>query len=250
MAGLAGRHALVTGASRGIGAAIARRLLDEGAAVTLLARTKPSLQGLSGRTFAVAADVRDETAVTVAIGAARTANGPIDILINNAGGAVSAPFARHESQLVRGMLELNLVSVFLLTRLVLPSMVARGWGRVVNVASTAGLKGYPYVSAYCAAKHGVVGLTRALAHETARTGVTVNAVCPGYVDTGMLDAAAQEVAGKTGRDPGDIREGLAAANPGGRLVQPDEVAAAVSYLASAQASAVSGVVLPVAGGEV
>jgi NAD(P)-dependent dehydrogenase (short-subunit alcohol dehydrogenase family) len=253
---LAGRHAVVTGASRGIGAAIAAELVRLGADVTLIARTRQpltalanTLAGSDARVRDVAADVTDEDAATRALADAASALGAPAILINNAGGAESAPFARTDPSLWRRMIDLNLTSAYLCTRAAAPAMIAAGWGRIVNVASTAGLKGYGYVSAYVAAKHGVVGLTRALAVEFARTGVTVNAVCPGYTDTPMLDAAIATIAAKTRRSADEARAGLAASNPMGRLIAPEEVAAAVGYLCLPAAGSVTGQALTIDGGE-
>jgi NAD(P)-dependent dehydrogenase (short-subunit alcohol dehydrogenase family) len=254
---LAGRHAVVTGASRGIGAAIAAELVRLGADVTLIARrreplaeTRQALAGGPSRVHDVVADVTDETATTRALAEAASALGAPSILINNAGGAESAPFARTDSALWRRMIDLNLTSAYLCTRAAAPAMVAAGWGRIVNIASTAGLKGYGYVSAYVAAKHGVVGLTRALAVEFARTGVTVNAVCPGYTDTPMLEAAIATIATKTKRTSDEARANLAAGNPMGRLIAPDEVAAAVGYLCLPAAGSVTGKTLTIDGGEI
>ncbi len=253
---LAGRHAIVTGASRGIGAAIARELARLGADLTLVARnaaalaeTAAALSG-AGRVRDVAADVTDETALARALDDAARALGAPAILVNNAGGAESAPFAKTDPALWSRMLALNLTSAYLCTRAVAPAMIAAGWGRIVNVASTAGLKGYPYVSAYVAAKHGLVGLTRALAVEFARTGVTVNAVCPGYTDTPMLEGAVATIVAKTKRSAEEARASLAASNPMGRLVMPDEVAAAVGFLCLPSSGAITGATLPIAGGEI
>lgn len=249
----AGRHALVTGGGRGIGAAVARALTEAGAVVTVLGRAKAPLATLVTAGDAagfVQADVTDAEALARAVAAAEAARGPLGILVNNAGAAESAPFARTDRALWDRMLALNLTAVYEATRLVLPGMAARGWGRVVTVASTAGLTGYPYVSAYVAAKHGAVGLTRALAREMARSGVTVNAVCPGYTETGMLDASIATIVARTGRSAEAARAALAAANPQGRLVRPEEVAATVAFLCGPGSDAITGQAIAVAGGEV
>jgi 3-hydroxybutyrate dehydrogenase len=253
---LAGRHAVVTGASRGIGAAIAAELVRLGADVTLIARhreplseTARALSGGPGRVNDIVADVSDENAVARALADAGAALGTPAILVNNAGGAESAPFARTDPALWRRMIDLNLTSAYLCTRAAAPAMIAARWGRIVNVASTAGLKGYGYVSAYVAAKHGVVGLTRALAVEFARTGVTINAVCPGYTDTPMLEGAIATIAAKTRRSSEEARASLAASNPMGRLIAPEEVAAAVGYLCLPAAGSVTGQTLALDGGE-
>jgi NAD(P)-dependent dehydrogenase (short-subunit alcohol dehydrogenase family) len=246
---LQGQHALISGASRGIGAAIAQALAAEGAVLSLIARQWNIPDAAADGTLRLAADVTDEAALTEAAAKAVATHGPVSILVNNAGAAETAPIARTDSALVRRMLALNLESVFVLTRLVLPGMIAAGGGRVINIASTAGLKGYPYVSAYVAAKHGVVGLTRALALEVAKSGVTVNAICPGYTDTDLVTASVATIAAKTGRPTEDIRAGLAASNPQGRLISPDEVAAAVVYLAGAAAGGINGATLSLSGGE-
>ena len=256
---LQGRHALVTGGARGIGLAVASRLLADGASVTLLGRDAAGLaQALSGlradragaMVGAVCADVADAAAVAQACAQAVAERGAIAILVNNAGQAVSEPFHRTDAALWQAMLAVNLTGVFHCTQAVLPAMLAAGWGRVVNVASTAGLVGYAYVSAYCAAKHGVIGLTRALALETARKGVTVNAVCPGYTDTGIVADAVRNIAAKTGAGEADARARLTAVNPQGRLVRPEEVAEAVAFLCRPAAAASNGQALPVDGGEV
>ena len=251
---LQGRHALVTGGSRGIGAAIARQLLAAGAVVTVLGRQRDGVQALAAeepqRLHAVSADVSDAAQVAAAFASARERFGPVAILVNNAGQASSAPFLKTDAQLWEQLLSVNLTGTFLCTQTALPDMLAVGWGRIVNVASTAGLTGYAYVSAYCAAKHGVIGLTRALALETAKKGVTVNAVCPGYTETDILRESIANVVAKTGRSAESARAGFAAGNPQGRLVQPDEVADTVRWLCSDAASAITGQSIAVCGGEV
>jgi NAD(P)-dependent dehydrogenase (short-subunit alcohol dehydrogenase family) len=187
--------------------------------------------------------------LAAAIEVGRDRFGPVDILVNNAGAASSAPFLKTDADALRAMLALNLEAPAEAARLVLPGMLTRRWGRIVNVASTAGLKGYPYVSAYVAAKHGLVGLTRALAMEVASKGVTVNAVCPGFTDTDLVARSIEAITGKTGRSEDEARAALSASNPQGRLITPDEVAATIVWLCGDGASGVNGTAVPVAGGE-
>jgi NAD(P)-dependent dehydrogenase (short-subunit alcohol dehydrogenase family) len=250
---LSQRHAVVTGAGRGIGLAIAAALAGAGARVTLMGRDRARLDAAAAPldgAAAVAVDVTDEAAVKAAFAAARERFGPIDILVNNAGQAESAPFAKTDLALFERMIAVNLTGTFLCTREALPDMIAKGAGRIVNVASTAGQIGYAYVSAYCAAKHGVVGLTRSLALETAKRGVTVNAVCPGYTETDIVRDAVANIMQKTGKSETEARDALTARNPQGRMVQPAEVADAVLWLASPAAAAITGQAISVSGGEV
>ncbi len=250
---LEGRHAVVSGGGSGIGRAVALALAEAGAAVTLIGRRREPLDQTAAaipRSHVATADVGEPDEIIAAIRAAERAHGPVAILINNAGAAESAPFARTDPALLRRMLSVNLEGVFNATRAVLPGMVESRWGRIVSVASTAGLKGYAYVSAYCAAKHGVIGLTRALALETARTGVTVNAVCPGYTDTEMVDSSVARINAKTGRDRDQIVAAMVKDMPQGRLIQPNEVAEVVRFLCRPDSGAMTGQAIAVAGGEV
>ena len=252
MAPLDARHALVTGGGRGIGRAIAAALTGAGARVTVLGRDETRLaEAVQTRDAAgyVVADVTDEQAVRAGVASVAGAHGPIDILVANAGGAESAPFSKTPPEQFRRMFELNLMGVVHATHAVLDGMTSRKFGRIVAVASTAGLKGYAYVSAYVAAKHAVVGLVRSLALETAASGVTVNAVCPGYADTELTQASLDRIVDKTGLSRDDALAAMLKNNPLGRLVTPQEVAAAVLYLCSTEAAGVTGSALAVAGGE-
>ncbi|MGL1833885.1 SDR family NAD(P)-dependent oxidoreductase [Rhodocyclaceae bacterium SMB388] len=252
---LAGSHAVVTGGGSGIGAAIALELARLGATLTLVGRRADALEAMRARLHGqghgiAVADITDHDAIHVALDQAAGARGRVDILINNAGAARSAPAARTPLELWNEMLAVNLTGTYNCVHAVLPGMQAGRAGRIVNIASTAGLVGYAYVSAYCAAKHGVIGFTRALALEVAKQGITVNAVCPGYTDTPLLGDALDNIVAKTGRSEDEARTVLAASNPQGRLVSPEDVACTVAWLCLPGSEAIHGQAIPVAGGEV
>lgn len=251
MSGLSGRHALVTGANRGIGAAIVRALSSEGANVTMMVReairAQPVAASLAGPHATVVADVTDRIAVRAACVEAASRFGPVDILVNNAGFTETAPFLKTEPDLFERMIAIHLLGAVHTMQAVLPAMIERGRGRVINVASTAGLRGEAYVSAYVAAKHALVGLTRSVAVEMARRGIAVNAVCPGYTETDLVKDAVARVAAKTGKSETDALRSILESAGQSRLVSPDEVAAAVIALCSAPADMPSGQTIVVDG---
>jgi len=238
------RRALVTGGAKGIGRAIADTLARAGYDVVIIGRDAAALAE-TGYGFE-AVDVTDAEAFTAAI----MRLGPFDILVNNAGAAHSASFGRHSQADLQAMLAVNLIAVFTACQAVLPGMIARKWGRIISIASTAGLKGYAYTAAYTAAKHAVIGLTRALAVETARTEVTVNTVCPGFTATALVDRAIAEIISKTGQSAADAKAALQRSNPQNRLTSPAEVAEAVLFLCRDSSAGLTGQALVVAGGEV
>lgn len=249
---ITGKHALVTGGGTGVGRAIALALAETGVAVTICGRRKEQLAAVADanqRISAIAADVTDEAAMTALYAEAEKARGPVDIVVANAGMSGSSPAQRTSLGDWQRTLDVNLTGSFLTVKPALAGMTSAKSGRVVFVASTAGLKGYAYVAPYVAAKHGVVGLMRALATELARTGVTVNAVCPGFVETDMLGESVQRIVDKTGRTVEQARASLAATNPQGRFIQPQEVAAAVLWLCSETAGSITGQAISLSGGE-
>jgi NAD(P)-dependent dehydrogenase (short-subunit alcohol dehydrogenase family) len=245
-------HALVTGASRGIGAAIVEALVARGVRVSATSRSLADLQarwGVHDHVRFGVCDVTDETSIDAAFTAAETEFGPIAILVNNAGAAETAPFMKTDAALLGRMLDLNVGGVFACTRRALPGMKALERGRIVNIASTAGLTGAAYTTAYTAAKHAVVGMTRALAKELAATSVTVNAVCPSFTDTDLISRSLDMIAGKSGRDRDAILTEMVKPNPQGRLIDPREVADTVAWLAIDAGPSITGQAIAIDGGE-
>ena len=250
--GLAGKHALVTGGGTGIGAAIALALAEAGATVTVCGRRREPLEATAAghnNIVVETADVTNEESIAQLYARAQAALGAFDIVVANAGSTRSAPAEKITRELWMSTLHTNLTGAFLSVQPAISGMRERGWGRIIFMASSAGLKGYPYVAAYVAAKHGVVGLARALAAETAKDGITANAVCPGYTETPLLTQAVARIVANTKRSEAEVRATLAADNPDGRLVQPQEVAEVVLRLCADESASITGQAISVPGGE-
>ena len=251
-ASLKGQHAVVTGGGSGIGAAIAAALKQHGASVTLFGRGEQRLTVTAEQLGVqyVVADVTVAAEVQQAFGLAAERQGPVSILVNNAGAAEARPFHKMDDDFWQFMLNVNLTGVYQCTRAVIEPMLRVRYGRVINIASTAAQRGYAYVSAYSAAKHGVIGLTRSLALEFARKGITVNAVCPGYTDTDIVANSVQNIVAATGRSSAEALADLVKSNPQGRLIEPAEVADTVVWLCRKESSSITGQAISVSGGEV
>lgn len=246
------QHAVVTGGASGIGAAIAEQFSKAGISVTLMGRDQERLLEAANRLSASSqqVDISNPDDVRRGFAAAVENNGAVTILVNNAGSAESSAFTKMSDELWGRMLSVNLTGTYLCTKAVIDSMSKTGFGRIINIASTASLKGYAYVSAYCAAKHGVLGLTRALALELAKKGVTVNAICPGYTDTELVSRSLDTIVEKTGMQRQQALAELVKNNPQGRLIKPEEVAETAIWLCHPNSASITGQAIAVAGGEV
>jgi 3-hydroxybutyrate dehydrogenase len=246
------RHVVVSGGGSGVGAEIAKHFTEAGSTITILGRREAPLNDVAEDigALAIACDVTDRKSLDTALDQARNVHGPITIAVANAGAAVSKPFATMSADDVASMMDVNVLGVFNLWQACLPDMKSEAWGRMIAIASSAGLKGYPYVSTYCAAKHAVIGLTRSLAMELARTGITVNAICPSFIETPMLNASIANIVEKTGMSVEDAAKSLRSGNPMKRFIQVGEVASTALWLASDSTSSVNGQAISINGGEV
>ena len=255
---LKGQHALITGGSRGIGAAISNALAALGANISLLARDNNALKTQSdhlksefgANIFYTSTDITNENEIESSFEKSVKTNGNIDILINNAGIGKSMPFHKMNLDFWKSTLDLNLTGTFLCTKQVYENMRERGYGRIINISSTVGLRGYPYIAAYTASKHAVIGLTRTLALEAVKKGITVNAICPGYTETDLVSEAIDNIAKTSGRDKFTVKTEIENMSPMGRLVTPEEVAESVAWLCLPSSASITGQAIIVAGGSV
>jgi len=245
-------HVVVSGGGSGIGSELAKQYAASGAVVTILGRRKAMLESVASNTGALplTCDVTRRESVDEALEKARTKHGPVSVAVANAGAAISKPFSSMTSEDVSSMMDINMMGVFHLWQACLEDMKTQKWGRMIAIASTAGLKGYPYVAGYCASKHAVVGLTRALSLELARTGITVNALCPSFVETPMLDASINNIVEKTGMSRDEAASNLCSGNPMKRFIQVEEVASAAMWLSAPENGSVNGQTLSINGGEI
>lgn len=253
MTDVRGKHAFITGGGSGVGAAIALDLAAQGALVSIVGRRVAPLKAVAKDSKNISyytCDVTDYDAMQACAGLAVADSGPLSIAIANAGAADSVPFSKMTAQEWTSSVDINLTGVFNCYKACLPHMLEAGWGRLIAIASTAGLKGYPYVANYCAAKHGVIGLTKALALEYAKTGVTANAICPGFTQTPMLERSIENIQAKTGMDRAAAVKALTKSNPMGRFIQPAEIVATVHWLIGEQSGSISGQAISVSGGEI
>jgi NAD(P)-dependent dehydrogenase (short-subunit alcohol dehydrogenase family) len=255
---LKGQHAVVTGGSRGIGAAISNALAALGANITLLARDLSKLKQqceyleneFNSKVFYARTNIILESDIATSFNDAVKSNGPVDILINNAGIGKSCPFHKMDIDFWNSTLTLNVTGTFLCTKQVYDTMRERGYGRIVNISSTVGLRGYPYIAAYTASKHAVIGLTRSLALESVKKGITVNAICPGYTETDLVLEAIDHIVETSGRDTADVKSEIENMSPMGRLITPQEVAETAAWLCLPSSSSITGQAIVVAGGSV
>jgi NAD(P)-dependent dehydrogenase (short-subunit alcohol dehydrogenase family) len=255
---LKGQHALITGGSRGIGAAISNALAALGADVSLLARDIKTLKEQSDHlanefgtnVFYTSTDITKEKEIESSFAKSVNSNGPIDILVNNAGIGKSMPFHKMDLEFWKTTLDLNLTGTFLCTKQVYDTMRERAYGRIINISSTVGLRGYPYIAAYTASKHAVIGLTRTLALEAVKKGITVNAICPGYTETDLVSEAIDSIAITSGRDKTNIKTEIENMSPMGRLVTPEEVAESAAWLCLPSSASITGQAIVIAGGSV
>lgn len=246
------KHVVISGGGTGVGSAIARTFAESGAKVTITGRTAAPLQALAAQlpnTIAVCSDVTDRDSIDAMLTAARDQHGPVHIAIANAGAVQSQPFGKISAQQWQQSLAVNVTGTFNLFQATLLEMQASGWGRLIAIASTAGIKGYPYVADYCASKHAVLGLVRALALECAATGVSVNALCPGFIETPMLARSIENIMQKTAMDQQQARAVLLKDNPMGRFIAPSEVADSALFLCTSGAGAINGQAIAINGGE-